>query len=235
MTDEARRRSLREALAGAPLFAGTPARELATLVAGGRIRRCPAGAFVYMHGDPSHEVFCLLEGRVQIVSTTNDGRKTLHAVVVPGAVFGELGVLSGSPRTTSAECLSDSEIWSLRDADFLDFLDRWPSASRALLSALANQVLAQESLVEDLLFLDLKGRVAKRLLALVSDSWERFPPDGTALPWDTTQTDLAHLSGGSREKVSRILNEFARRGFVRRDGHRYVLTDIRALRRLAGL
>jgi CRP-like cAMP-binding protein len=50
-----------------------------------------------------------------------------------------------------------------------------------------------------------------------------------------THADLASLCGGSRENVTRILSEFAKRGLVVRDGRRYVLSNVAGLRRLASL
>ncbi len=89
--------------------------------------------------------------------------------------------------------------------------------------------------MEDLLFLDLKGRVAKRLLQLVAPSLDELPANGTTLPSVVTHADLASLCGGSRENVTRILSEFQRRELVDRDGRRYVLKDVGGLKRLAGL
>ena len=90
--------------------------------------------------------------------------------------------------------------------------------------------------MEDLLFLDLKGRVAKRLLQLVSPE-PRRPTRATAtvLPSIVTHADLASLCGGSRENVTRILSEFQRRGLVERDGRRFVLANISGLAKLAGV
>jgi CRP/FNR family transcriptional regulator, cyclic AMP receptor protein len=85
------------------------------------------------------------------------------------------------------------------------------------------------------LFLDLKGRVAKRMLQLVSPSLDELPADGAVLPSVVTHADLASLCGGSRENVTRILSEFAKRGLVQRDGRRYVLKSVAGLRRLAGV
>ena len=72
--------------------------------------------------------------------------------------------------------LEDSEVWRAGGPVLLDFLIEEPTAARALLRALARQVLSQEAFVEDLLYLDLKGRVAKRLLQLVSPSLDENPP-----------------------------------------------------------
>ena len=87
----------------------------------------------------------------------------------------------------------------------------------------------------DLLFLDLKGRVAKRLLGLCTPSLDELPDDGSVVPSVVTHADLAALAGGSRENVTRILSELQRRRLVKRDGRRYVLANVQGLRRLAGL
>jgi CRP-like cAMP-binding protein len=50
-----------------------------------------------------------------------------------------------------------------------------------------------------------------------------------------THSDLASLAGGTRESVTRVLSDLQRRGIIAREGRRYVLSDIKALARLAGL
>ena len=104
----------------------------------------------------------------------------------------------------------------------------------AVLRALARQVTEHQAFVDDLLFLDLKGRIAKRLLQMVTPDLDQLPPDGAVVP-EITQADLASLCGGSRENVTRILKDFERRGFIKRDGHRYALRKIVQLAKLADL
>ena len=77
--------------------------------------------------------------------------------------------------------------------------------------------------------------LAKRLLQLVSPSLDDLPEDGAVVPSIVTHADLASLCGGSRENVTRILSDFQRRGYVERDGRRFVLQKISGLARLAGL
>ena len=109
-----------------------------------------------------------------------------------------------------------------------------PSAARAVIMALARQVQEHQGFVDDLLFLDLKGRVAKRLLQLVTTDLDALPADGVLAP-AVTQSDLASLCGGSRENVTRILKEFERRGLVQREGHRYRLEKVAGLAKIADL
>src|SRR5205809_7751830 len=131
--------------------------------------------------------------------------------------------------------LEETTVWVVNGEAFMDFLTDHPEASRALLRGLAGQIQAHEAFTEDLLFLDLKGRVAKRLLQLVSPTLEKLPPDGVVLPSVVTHADLASLCGGSRENVTRILSEFQRRGLVERNDRRYVLKNVGGLRRLASM
>ena len=89
---------------------------------------------------------------------------------------------------------------------------------------------ARSTSAADLVWLDLKGRLAKLLLQLAS------PADGQAPPVvaPITQADLASLCGVTRESISKTLASFGRRGLVRRDGHGYALLDTATLERLAG-
>ena len=221
------------ALSAAPMLEGVPLPQRMRLAESGTVHHYRSGAFIFLAGDTSSDVCCVVDGRIQIESSREDGRTMLRAVLGPGQVFGELGVLADMPRTGSALALDDCAVWSVSGRQFIEFLREVPAASHALLRALALQVVEHEAVVEDLLFLDLKSRVAKRLLALVSTSWDDLPPDGVAVPWNITQNDLASLCGGSRENVNRVLSELARRGLISRSGHRYVLKDVAGLRRLA--
>jgi CRP/FNR family transcriptional regulator, cyclic AMP receptor protein len=221
------------ALSAAPMLEGVPLPQRTRLAENGTVHHFRAGAFIFLAGDVSNDVCCVVDGRVQIEASREDGRTMLRAVLGPGQVFGELGVLAGMPRTGSALALDDCAVWTVTARQFLEFLRDVPAASQGLLRALALQVVEHEAIVEDLLFLDLKARVAKRLLALVASSWDDLPQDGVAVPWNITQNDLASLCGGSRENVNRVLSELAKRGLISRNGHRYLLKDIAGLRRLA--
>lgn len=223
------------AMAATPLFEGATPQTIAKLAGRGRLRRYRRGTYLFYQGDDAPEVLFLVEGRVQVSSDSAGGHRQLHTTLEPPQFFGELGVLGEMGRTAAALALEESTVWVVPGGDFLAFLSEEPSASRALLRALARQVQSNEAFVEDLLYLDLKGRVAKRLLQLVSPSLDRLPEDGAVVPSIVTHADLASLCGGSRENVTRILSDFQRRGLVEREGRRFVLRRIGGLAKLAGV
>ena len=222
-------------MAGMPLFQGIDPGAIHELASSGSHRHYRRNTYLFHQGDPSHEIHFLMDGRVEISSLSASGQRMLHTTIDQPQFFGELGLLGGMPRTAAALALEETEVWVTPGQTFQDFLAHEPTASLALLRALARQVSAHEAFVDDLLFLDLKGRVAKRLLQLVSPSLDELPEDGAILPAIVTHADLASLCGGSRENVTRILSDFQRRGLVERDGRRFVLRKISGLARLAGL
>jgi CRP/FNR family cyclic AMP-dependent transcriptional regulator len=222
-------------------FRATPLLEQTTEAAAGNLaesahtRDYRRGTYLFHQDDDAPDVFFLWKGRVEISSTSVTGHRQLHTTLDPPQFFGELGVLGGMRRTATAAAIEDTTVAVIPGAAFIRFVVDHPEASRALLRALARQIAAHEALVEDLLFLDLKGRVAKRLLGLVSPSLDELPPDGAVLPSVVTHADIAALAGGSRENVTRILSDFQKRGLVAREGRRYMLANMAGLRRLAGL
>jgi CRP-like cAMP-binding protein len=222
-------------MASAPLFEGATPATIARLAARGSFRRYRRNTYLFHQGDDSPEVFFLVSGRVEISSLSASGHRQLHTTLDLPQFFGELGVLGGMPRTAAALALEESSVWVVPADAFLEFVSEEPAASRSILRALARQVQSHEAFVEDLLFLDLKGRVAKRLLQLVAPSLDDLPSDGAVLPAVVTHADLASLCGGSRENVTRILSDLQRRGYVERDGRRYVLKKISGLASLAGV
>lgn len=226
---------LERAMRGTPILESASPAGIHDLAEQGSVRRYRRGTYLFHQGDEADDLLFLFQGRVEISSLSATGHRMLHTTLEPPQFFGELGILGEIRRTATAEALEETTVCVFSKKGFLDFLADEPEASRSLLRALARQVAAHEALVEDLLFLDLKGRVAKRLLGLVSPSFDELPNDGAILPSIVTHADLASLAGGSRENVTRILSEFQRRGLLDRDGRRYVLKNIGGLRRLAGL
>ena len=226
--------ALEEALSASPYLHEVSRPAVAELAERCLVRHYRRNTYLCHQGDPAPDVFFLLDGRVEISSVAANGSRVLHATLDTPQFLGELGVLGDIDRTASALALEDVTVAVVHSEVFLSFLTQESSAARNVLRALARQVQADQSLVDDLLFLDLKGRVAKRLLQMVTSSLDELPVDGVVVP-TVTHADLASLCGGSRENVTRVLSEFQRRGLVDKDGRRYVLKKVDGLAKIAGL
>jgi CRP/FNR family cyclic AMP-dependent transcriptional regulator len=231
---DATHRALIAAMSAVPVLAGIGSQEIARLAETGVVHRFRRGTYLCHQGDPSPDVYFLVDGRIEISSISANGNRVLHASVDTPQFLGELGVLGELPRSADLLTLDDSDVWSSPGDAFIGFVTEQPSASRQLLSALARQIQEHQAFADDLLYLDLKGRVAKRLLQMGTSSLDDLPEPGTSVG-AITHADLASLCGGSRENVTRVLTELQKRGLVKRDGQRYVLKKPSQLAKIAGL
>ncbi|PTL56509.1 MDR family MFS transporter/patatin-like phospholipase family protein [Paraconexibacter algicola] len=126
-----------DALAGVGLLADLPAdvrEQLRPLL---RRRLVRAGETVLSQGAPADALLLVASGRLDVVK---DGQPA--GAVGRGAVLGELGLLTGAPRSATVVARRDSELLELPRAAFLALLDRERSVERALLRTLAAQVAA---------------------------------------------------------------------------------------------
>jgi CRP/FNR family transcriptional regulator/CRP/FNR family cyclic AMP-dependent transcriptional regulator len=221
-------------MAAAPILSGVAKKQVERLAGQGLTHRFRKGTYICHQGDPSPEIYFLVEGRIEISSFSTTGTRVLHATVDVPQFLGELGVLGDLPRSADLLALDDADVWSAPGDSFIDFVTAQPSAAQQLLAALARQIQEHQAFADDLLYLDLKGRVAKRLLQMGTSSLGDLPPAGTSVQ-ALTHADLASLCGGSRENVTRIITDLQRRGLVQRDGQRYVLKKPQQLAKIAGL
>jgi CRP/FNR family cyclic AMP-dependent transcriptional regulator len=206
------------------------------LVAGAlRPRRFRRDETIFHAGDPGEALFIVADGQVKITLPPDDGSEpAILTAIGPGGFFGELALLDGAPRSATAVALGSVATQVLHRDTFDRLVDTQPTLRHALLTSLAAEIRRLTSQVEDLHFLDLPGRLARRILRMLEDvhgPTDRVDGAGGAntgerrLPWPYTQTELAGMIGGSRQSVNRLLAELVARDLLRFDGDELVIPD----------
>ena len=71
------------------------------------------GTIIFRQGEPGDDMFVLESGKVSL-TLTSEGTQKQVAVLAPGDFFGELSLLSGAPRTATAEAIEDSTLLAIR-------------------------------------------------------------------------------------------------------------------------
>ncbi len=103
----------------------------------------------------------------------------------------------------------------------------------AVLAAVAGRLRETNEMAGDLAFLDVGGRLAKKLLELAASHGVQRA-GGILLDLRLTQEELANMVGVTRESVNRNLALLRREGVVSGQGRRFVIRDMEALRRYVG-
>jgi CRP/FNR family transcriptional regulator len=226
------RRFLLELLGRMRVFEHGSPEALATLAAGTAPTTYPSGSFVCHQGEPAGHVYVVAAGEVAIVSPARGGSEQLHRLIGPGQLFGELALLSNGRRTAGARATSPSTVWAIDRDAFWAFLEATPAAQAALLRQVVELLADREAMIDDLLSLDVRGRLAKALLGLAERHGQPDVEGGVLVRVRLTHRDLAGMVGASRENVSRALAAFRRRGFLDYDTEAIRILDPEALRRL---
>ncbi len=77
-----------------------------------------AGDVIYREGDRPEKVFIVKDGEVE-VSRTTGGERVRLAVLGPGEIFGESGIIQDKPRSTTMKALRDTTIIKVDRETFL--------------------------------------------------------------------------------------------------------------------
>ncbi|MCI0581541.1 MAG: Crp/Fnr family transcriptional regulator [Chloroflexi bacterium] len=220
-----------EALRQCRLFARLDEARLSPLAASLRSRRYRPGETIFHQDDPGDALHVVAAGAVKIVlPSAEDEEPAIIATLHRGDFFGELALFDDAPRSATAVAIGATETLVLRREAFLALIDEDRPLRHALLSSLADEIRAITAHVQDLHFLDLPGRLSRRILREAGQV--SAEPDGSIrLPWPYTQAELAGMIGGSRQSVNRLLADLVARDLIRVERDVLCIPDAAALER----
>ena len=216
----------------APIFLALDHEGAAALRASLTERAVAKGEIIFQEGEPGDRLYVILEGKVKLGRSSNDGRESLLAILGPGEMFGELSLFDPGPRTSTAAALTDAVILALSNEQLRPWLAGRPEVAAALLQALARRLRRTNEAMADLVFSDVPGRVAKALMDL-GEKFGEITSEGLMVTHDMTQEELAQLVGASRETVNKALADFAQRGWIRLESRQVMILDVERLGRRA--
>ena len=170
-------------------------------------RHFAAGESICRLDDHGDSMMAVVVGIVRISLPTVRGREIIFADLPAGEVFGEIALLDGKPRSANATALTNCELVVLERRDFVPFLERNPAACMRLMEILCARIRRSDERMSDIAFFNLPVRLAKTLLSYQSRG-------GSAVKLSLTQSELAEMTGGTREKVNRCLREWQRQGIL---------------------
>ena len=202
-----------ERILDVPLFAGLKPAEREWIARHIHRRSFRADTNVILRGTPGTALYILLSGRVAVQVDGIEGRDARIAILGPGMPFGELALLDGGECCADVSTLEPIEVLVMTRSDLLECIREVPQVAMNLLTELAIRLRRTTRLARDLILLDAQGRVARQLLEL-AQLYSVQSPVGLKIDLGVCQQDLAESTGVARETVSRILNNFRRRGWI---------------------
>ncbi|HEY3218730.1 MAG TPA: Crp/Fnr family transcriptional regulator [Candidatus Limnocylindria bacterium] len=207
-----------------PLFAPLSPKERLDLALHMRLRHYARNEVIFHRDDPGTHLYLIATGTVKISVEEEGGQEVVIALVRGGDVFGELALFDEGQRSATVTSLTETTTFTLASRDFTDVLHRNPAAMAQLLALLARRIRHSTEHIEDLVFLDLPGRVAKCLV----DQNELLGSPGRV---NLTQEEIASFVGATRVAVNRVLVELEHRGLLRLGRGHVEIVDIERLKK----
>jgi CRP-like cAMP-binding protein len=199
----------------------------------GRITVFPSGAVMCVEGDPATHVFVLMDGWVKILGVTSDGHELVRALRGQGDVIGELAGETAGYRTASVQAIGTVRALIVKFEKFSSFLDTHLGAGHAYRRVFAQRWNDAESLLRSRSVTNGAQRLAVLLLDLAArHGTQTDRAFHVAMP--LTQVELASMIGTSRATVTRALSNWRGRGIIRTGQRDLTITDLAALRKIAG-
>jgi CRP/FNR family transcriptional regulator, cyclic AMP receptor protein len=200
----------RAILCGHPIF-GRLGQEMLDRLSSHAIRQTvKRGTPIFTKGAPGTSLFAVCSGTVKIGTSSPDGRGALFNLITDGAIFGEIALLDGLPRTADATAITDCELMVIERRDFIPLIHERPELALKLIEVLCGRLRQTTGQLEDVMFLNLPGRLAKTLLHLMNKS--RPTPNGRKIA--LTQRDLSEIIGISRESTNKQLSLWQQRKWI---------------------
>ncbi len=208
------------------LLRGLPRESLAGISQHVFEKRLERGEMVLNEGDAGETLYFVAEGVVKVFKTSVEGKEQIISLMRPGDFFNDIPLLDGGPVPASAQAMGAVLLYGIQKGN-LDILFRqYPQVSSNMLRLLAKRVRYLITLVEDLSFRPVSGRVARLLLENASSLGQ----PGERL----TQRDMAAVAGTAREVVSRSLKDMEDSGLIEIRQHRIIIKDKERLKQLVG-
>lgn len=123
-----------------PFFADLPDDLLGQIVATGRPREFSAGEVVFHQGDPPDGLYVMLDGKLRVYLSDDQGHDVELASLETGSLFGEMALLDGEPRSASVACVESSRCLWLGHDEFLSLLRSSSGLLESLLADLSRRV-----------------------------------------------------------------------------------------------
>jgi len=182
------------------------------------------GKIIIHEGDEAEAIYFVVSSVVKVFKTSIEGKEQILGIIRPGDSFNDVPVFDDGLNPASAQAMGDVVLYELGKSEFKAILHNHPQIAINTIKVMAGQVRRLVTLVEDLSFRNVIGRVAKILLEYASDEMGSGPR--------LTQQEMAAMAGSAREVVGRSLKTLEEEGMIKLNRQRILITNKEALREM---
>jgi len=187
-------------------------------------KKAERGEMFLLEGESDGVLYFVVSGVVKVLKTSAEGKEQILNIARPGDSFNDVAAFDGEPNPAAAQAMGNIVLYGIRRSNLENILHDYPQIALNAIKVLAGRARYLLSLVEDLSFKHVIGRIARILL--------EHAGDGKVAGERLTQHDMAAMAGTVREVVGRSLKALEQEGAIRFDRYRIVITNKEILKKI---
>jgi len=177
-------------------------------------KRFRKNEIILQEEDTNEYMYIILEGKVKVVQTTEDGKEILLALHQSGDSFGEMSLIDGKTSPATVVATENSVAAIVSKKDFYSLLETQKKVLNNLLLILCSRHRESWEKIQMLNHKNASHRV-KILFLMLSDKYgEKSPEGGIVLNIKLTHQEIAEMTGMTRETVTRVIDKWQRDGEI---------------------
>ena len=214
---------------GCPIFCeiGEDAAARLSRIAG--LKRTKRGETIFAEGDRARAMYILIEGAVQLVKGSPEGREQFVRNVGRGETFAEAAMFAGELYPVTAVSKSPSELIVIEKAKLTALVKTHPEVGLAMMGAMAKLLRHWSALLTDVSLSSVEARLASWILRRAKQAGR------DEFKLGIHKRELAFRLGTVPETLSRNLKRLAETGAISVRGETIKLNNINKLKKLSGV
>jgi CRP/FNR family transcriptional regulator, cyclic AMP receptor protein len=213
-------------------FAELPTALQDAILGSARVREVEAGDTLARRGDIASAWIGVASGALRLGTSLRDGRDFTLDFISPGQWFGDIALMDDRPLDLDVTAHVRSRLLLVTKTDLQRLISLHDELANALLQLNCQRLRHMFRRFEEVQMLPLAQRLARQLQRLVHQ-FGRATGDGMCVDLALSQTDLAAIVGGSRQRVNRALRQMHLEGIVRLGEQRLMVPDEQRLADIA--
>jgi len=195
------------------LFQGLEPSDFERILRLAYFRKREDGSFFFLEGVAATRLYLLTEGKVKLGQVTPEGQQVIFNYIHPEDMFGVVSLLNEAHYTVSAQAVGDCHSIAWDENALKQIRERWPSVCHNALQHMTQYAANFQHRIRELSTERVERRIARAVLRLAQQTG-RKNEKGVLIDFPITRQDLAEMTGTTRYTVSRILQQWEKKGLV---------------------
>jgi len=185
------------------------------------------GSLLFFEKDIVNSVYIVLEGKVSLFRTLEDGHKKIFFILSEGGIINEV-IFDNLPASVSCEAFDDSIILAFNKADLLSIMRTDFQLTERIINYMGKKIRRLYRQLKNTVPIKVDKRVAAKLWKLSKDYGIELE-NGILIDLNISISYLADMIGSARETISRSLRKLEKNGLIKFEGKKIIVIDIENL------